>query len=341
MTLLFIRIFFIILSTAVGSFISQSFFVPDLKHGAIGAAIGLISSITLILFERGMRKVSMRNLSAAVFGLIFGLFMSWILCTAIKLIPMEPGMFSTIQVFLTLTFCYLGMVIAIRGKDEFNLVIPYVKFSRQDQRDEIILLDTSVIIDGRIADILSTKFVEGRLIIPRFILRELQQIADSGDMLKRNRGRRGLDILNKIQKNANIDVKIAEEDFQEITDVDAKLVKLAKVLDAKVFTNDYNLNKIAQLQGVTVLNINELSNALKPVVLPGEILEVKIIKEGKEFNQGVAYLEDGTMVVVDNARHLVGQTLKSVVTSVLQTSAGRMIFAKMENNHDHPANRRR
>lgn len=339
MTLLFIRIFFIILSTAIGFFTSSSFISPTLKWGIIGALIGFFSSVILIICETWMRKISIRNLSAAVFGLIFGLFMSWVLTSAIKLIPMDLRIYSTIQIILTLIFCYLGMVIAIRGKDEFNLVIPYVKFTRQDQRDEVVLLDTSVIIDGRIADICSTRFIEGRIVIPRFVLKELQQIADSSDALKRNRGRRGLDILNKIQKSTSIDVKIEEEDFVDIADVDAKLVKLAKVLDAKIITNDYNLNKIAQLQDVTVLNINELANALKPVVLPGEILEVRIIKEGKEFNQGVAYLEDGTMVVVDNTRHLIGQTVRSLVTSVLQTSAGRMIFAKLENS-DYQASRR-
>jgi len=333
MTLLFIRFFFIILSTVVGSYVCSSFIGPEVYWAVIGAAIGFFTSAVLITCESWMRKVSIRNLSAAVFGLIFGIFMSWVLTIAIKLIPMDPRLFSAIQIGLTLMFCYLGMVIAIRGKDEFKLVIPYVKFTRQDQHDDIVLLDTSVIIDGRIADICSTKFIEGRLVIPRFVLKELQQIADSSDVLKRNRGRRGLDILNKIQKNDNIDVKIEEEDFPDIADVDAKLVKLAQVLGAKVLTNDYNLNKIAQLQEVTVLNINELANALKPVVLPGEILEVKIIKEGKEFNQGVAYLEDGTMVVVDNTKHLIGQSVKALITSVLQTSAGRMIFARMDNDH--------
>jgi uncharacterized protein YacL len=253
---------------------------------------------------------------------------------------MDPRAFSTLQIILTLIFCYLGMVIAIRGKDEFNLVIPYVKFTRQNQRDEVILLDTSVIIDGRIADICSTKFIEGRIVIPRFVLKELQQIADSSDMLKRNRGRRGLDILNKIQKDSNIGVRIEEEDFADIPDVDAKLVKLAKVMGAKVLTNDYNLNKIAQLQDITVLNINDLANALKPVVLPGEVFEVRIVKEGKEYNQGVAYLEDGTMVVVDNTRNMIGQNVKALVTSVLQTSAGRMIFAKLEGNDYHAGRRK-
>jgi uncharacterized protein YacL len=225
------------------------------------------------------------------------------------------------------------MTLAIRGKDEFNLIIPYVKFSRQDRRDDITILDTSVIIDGRIVDLCETKFIGGRFIIPRFILKELQQIADSSDSLKRNRGRRGLDILNKIQKNPAIDVKIHEEDFPELSETDTKLVKLATLLSGRIFTNDYNLNKIAELQGVQVLNINELANALKPVMLPGEEIEVKVIKEGKEHNQGIGYLDDGTMIVVEGGRSLIGQTRKVVVTSVLQTAAGRMIFTKAEENN--------
>jgi len=341
MTLLFIRIFFVILSSMVGYFTAVSFMHPGLKWGLLGAAIGFAISGILIIFESWMRKVSVRNLSAAVFGLIFGLFMSWVLTSAVKLIPMDPRTFSTIQIVLTLTFCYLGMVISMRGKDEFNLVIPYVKFSRQNQSDQIVLLDTSVIIDGRIADIIATKFIDGKIVIPKFVLKELQQISDSSDSLKRNRGRRGLDILQKIRKSSDTDVKIEDEDFPDIADVDAKLIKLAKILGAKVATNDYNLNKIAQLQDVAVLNINELANALRAVVLPGEALDVKIIKEGKEFNQGVAYLEDGTMIVVDNTRNLIGQNVRAVVTSVLQTSAGRMIFARLENSDYHAGRRPR
>lgn len=209
-----------------------------------------------------------------------------------------------------------------------------MKFTRQDQRDDITILDTSVIIDGRIIDLCETKFIGGRFIVPRFILRELQQIADSSDSLKRNRGRRGLDILNKMQKNHNMDVKIHEEDFPETHEADAKLVKLAKLLNARVFTNDYNLNKVAELQNVHVLNINELSNALKPVMLPGEEVDVKVVKEGKEYNQGIGYLDDGTMIVVEGGRSLIGQRKKVAVTSVLQTSAGRMIFAKAVNSNN-------
>jgi len=330
MTVLYLRAFFAIVSTIVGYYVGALFGNFNMAWQLGGAIAGFVGSNVIILIEIAMRRFSIRNLSAAVFGLIFGFFMAWILTSVLKLIPMSIELFSSLQMVLILIFCYLGMVIAMRGKDEFNLIIPYVKFVRQDEREDVVLLDTSVIIDGRIADILETKFVEGRIVIPRFVLRELQQIADSQDALKRNRGRRGLDILNKIQKNTALHVRIQEEDFPEIKDVDAKLVKLAQLLSGKVVTNDFNLNKIAELQHVTVLNINELANALRPVVLPGEAMDVRISKEGKEYNQGVGYLDDGTMVVVDNTRHLIGQVVKVAVTSVLQTSAGRMIFGKLE-----------
>ncbi|MDD5136416.1 MAG: PIN domain-containing protein [Candidatus Omnitrophica bacterium] len=330
MTIIAIRIFFIFLSSVTGYYIGSLLGDFQPAWGVGGMLVGFGGSVLIILVEMAMKRFSIRNLSAAVFGLIFGFFMAWVLTSVMKLIPMSLQLFSSLQIILILIFCYLGMVIAMRGKDEFNLIIPYVKFVRQDKKDDIVILDTSVIIDGRIADIFHTHFIEGRIVIPRFVLKELQQIADSQDSLKRNRGRRGLDILNKIQKSAELDVRIQEEDFPEVKEVDAKLVKLAKLLGGKIFTNDFNLNKVAELQGITVLNINELANALRPVVLPGEPMEVRISKEGKEYNQGIAYLDDGTMVVVDNSKHMIGATTKVIVTSVLQTSAGRMIFAKLE-----------
>jgi len=331
MAVLFMRVFFLVISTFVGYQLG-SMLLPLGTHWVwVGAGTGLMGSSIIIALEWMMRNVSVRGLSAAVFGLLFGLLMSKLIIGAFLLIPLGEGTTVSLQLILTLIFCYFGMAIAIRGRDEFNLIIPYVKFTRQDQKDEIILLDTSVVIDGRIADICQTKFIEGRLVIPKFVLKELQQIADSSDPLKRNRGRRGLDVLNKMRKNADFDLKISEEDFPDVQGVDAKLVKLAKVLGGKIFTNDFNLNKIAELQGISVLNINELANALKPVVLPGEQMSVKLVKEGKEYNQGVAYLDDGTMVVVDNGRRYIGQTLKVMVTSVLQTTAGRMVFAKLDN----------
>ena len=296
----------------------------------IGVLIGIALALVIILLEISSRRISIKGLSAAVFGVMLGILFAWLIIGVFRLIPMGDDLRGIVNGLLIIIFAYLGMMMSMRGKDEFSIVIPYVKLKREDQHEEIIVLDTSVIIDGRIADICHTKFIEGKLIIPRFVLKELQQIADSADPIKRNRGRRGLDMLNKIRKSGHMEVKIHEEDLPEIQDVDAKLIKLAKVLSAKVFTNDYNLNKIAELQGVAVLNINELANALKPVVIPGEVMEVRVVKEGKEYNQAVAYLDDGTMVVIDNARHAIGQSIKVMVTSVLQTAAGRMIFAKLE-----------
>ena len=296
----------------------------------LGAIFGALAGAVIIMSEIGMKRVSVRGLSSAVFGLILGLIIAKLVGDAFSLTALTEPVLSLIKVTLTLVFCYLGMVMGLRGRDEFNIIIPYVRLRREDKSAEIILVDTSAIIDGRIIDILKTKFLDGRLVIPRFILKELQHIADSSDPIKRQRGRRGLEILHKIQKESGVDITIHEEDFSELAEVDAKLIKLAKVLEAKIMTVDYNLNRVAALQGVKILNINELANALKPVVFPGEMMNVKLIKEGKEYNQAVGYLDDGTMVVVGEARHYIGREVKVIVTSVLQTQAGRMIFAKLE-----------
>ena len=325
-----VRAFFVLLCALMGFQIGDILNIGDFSP-YIGVTIGILLGLLIIALELSSQRISIKGLSAAVFGVVFGILFAWLIIGVFKfMMPMDDALRGVINGLLIVVFAYLGMVMALRGKDEFNIIIPYVKLRREDQREEIIVLDTSVIIDGRIADICHTKFIEGTLVIPRFVLKELQQIADSADPIKRNRGRRGLDMLNKIRKSGHVEVKIHEEDLPDIHDVDAKLIKLAKMLSAKVFTNDYNLNKIAELQGVSVLNINELANALKPVLIPGEVMEAKIVKEGKEYNQAVAYLDDGTMVVIDNARHLIGQTAKVIVTSVLQTAAGRMIFAKLE-----------
>ncbi|MFH1776518.1 MAG: PIN domain-containing protein [Candidatus Omnitrophota bacterium] len=330
MTILFVRIIFVLIGTALGYQIASLLGIDQEKAIWLGPVFGFFGSMGIVLLDLCSRKVSVRGLSSAVFGLIFGLLAAKIFTDSFVLLGLDEAVTNTLRVIITMVLCYLGMVVAIRGRDEFNLIIPYVKFTRQDQKEEFIILDTSVIIDGRILDLSQTRFIEGKFIIPRFVLRELQQIADSSDALKRNRGRRGLDVLNKIQKNKKIDVKIHDEDFPEIHEVDAKLIKLAKMLTAKIFTNDFNLNKVAELQGISVLNINELANALKPVVLPGEVMIAKIVREGKEYDQGVAYLDDGTMIVVEEGRRFIGYTTRVIVTSVLQTAAGRMIFAKAE-----------
>ncbi|MFA5155801.1 MAG: PIN domain-containing protein [Candidatus Omnitrophota bacterium] len=325
MNILLVRILF-----AFGNMLIGYQTMMNQGRGIIGALLGLAAALVIIFLEIGMRKVSVRGLSSAVFGLILGLIMAKLVTDAFSLAPISPDQLTGIRVTLTLVFCYLGMVIALRGKDEFNIIIPYVRLRKQNQAEEAVLLDTSVIIDGRILDIFKTKFLEGKIIIPKFVLKELQQIADSTDPMKRQRGRRGLEILHTFQKEAAQDIAVNEEDFPEIAEVDAKLVKLAKLLDAKIMTVDFNLNRVATFQGVKVLNINELANVLKPAVFPGEQMHIKLIKEGKEHNQAVGYLEDGTMVVVEDARRMIGQDVKVVVSSVLQTQAGRMIFTKIE-----------
>lgn len=325
MNLLFARILFLIGSILVGY---QSLLVHN--NGLLGGLIGAVVALVIILLEIGMRKVSVRGLSSCVFGLLLGLIMAKLVIDAFSIAPLPAETISILRVAVTLIFAYFGMVIGLRGKDEFNVIIPYVRLRRQDQSEEVTLLDTSVIIDGRILDIFKTKFLEGKVIIPRFVLKELQQIADSTDSNKRQRGRRGLEILHTIQKDAGQVISIHEEEFPETYEVDAKLVRLAKLLEAKIMTVDFNLNRVATFQGIKVLNINELANALKPVVFPGEQMQIKLLKEGKEHNQAVGYLEDGTMVVVEEGRRMLGQEVRVVVTSVLQTQAGRMIFTKLE-----------
>lgn len=325
MTLLFIRLFFIAGAALIGYQTTKS-----QQFGLAGALLGGFSGLIIIFLEIGIRRVSLRGLSSAVFGLILGVIMSKLFSDVLILLRVEPEVLSLVRTTMTLILCYLCMVIAMRGRDEFNIIIPYVRFSRQDQSESMIVIDTSVIIDGRIVDICKTKFIEGKMVVPRFVLKELQQIADSADPIKRQRGRRGLEVLNTIQKDIGISVTIHEEDFPDVREVDAKLVKLAKLLEARIFTVDFNLNRVAAIQGVKVLNINELANVLKPVVFPGETMEIKLLKEGKEHNQAVGYLDDGTMVVAEDGRRFIGQTVKVAVTSVLQTQAGRMIFTKIE-----------
>lgn len=285
--------------------------------------------------EKSIQKLPATEILFGTMGAIIGLAVSALFVNLLARIPIIG---AVLAVVVAVIMAALGANIAIRRREELISLISSIgikkatsgkdKKSKGDYRGYPKILDTSVIIDGRIFDICQTEFVEGSLVIPNFVLEELRHIADSSDGLKRNRGRRGLDILNKIQKELNIDVQIYEKDFPDIAEVDSKLLKLAQVLNGKVVTNDYNLNKVAEFQGVPVLNINELANAVKPVVLPGEEMRIQIIKDGKESGQGVAYLDDGTMIVVEGGRKYIGETKDVVVTSVLQTAAGRMIFAK-------------
>jgi uncharacterized protein YacL len=238
---------------------------------------------------------------------------------------------SFLQILVMLLMAYVGLIVGANKGDLLNLAALGGIFGGEKQsKKSYKILDTSVIIDGRIADIAETGFLDGIIVTPQFVLRELQLVADSADSLKRNRGRRGLDVLQRLQKMATLEIQIVENDFPSVREVDLKLIELAKLYEGKIITNDFNLNKVAQLQGVEVLNINELANSLKPIVLPGETMRVFILKEGKEYNQGVAYLDDGTMVVVDNARKMIGKTIDVSVTSVLQTTAGKMIFGKWD-----------
>jgi uncharacterized protein YacL len=335
--ILFIRFLFI-LCAAVFGYISQPSWIFGLQipHAAwVGAAIGFFIGTLVVSIDIFFKQFTVRNILAVLIGIALGLLVHRLFMMVVAYASFSPETLKQFGVATAIVFTYLGIITILRGQDEFTLMIPFVTLDTKGTAEELILLDTSVIIDGRIADICTTHFLSGKLILPRFVLKELQLISDSSDPLKRNRGRRGLDVLNRIKAKSNIQVRINEMDFPELVTVDAKLVKMGQVLNAKVFTNDFNLNKVAELQGVKVLNINELANALKPIVMPGELMQVKILKEGKEHDQGVAYLDDGTMVVVDNSRRRIGQTFNVVITSVLQTQAGRMIFAKPAEEGDH------
>jgi uncharacterized protein YacL len=286
----------------------------------------------IIGFEYNFKKISWKKSVMGILGIIIGIGIGVLINYAFS-ISTIPRIGHPIQILINLISAYLGFSLAIYKNEEISKIIFRNNKSilKNGKFDEVIsnkILDTSVIIDGRIADICSTGFIEGILIVPEFVLEELRHIADSSDVLKRNRGRRGLDILKQMQKNPDINIEIINQDFDDILEVDSKLVKLAQLMDAIIVTNDYNLNKVADLQGVFVLNINELANAVKPVVLPGEAMYVKVIKEGKENGQGIGYLDDGTMIVVDEGIKYMGERVSVLVTSILQTAAGRMIFAK-------------
>jgi uncharacterized protein YacL len=295
------------------------------------AGFGAVVGIAVVLFEFRLRRVSLKRLIGAVIGSILGIIGAYLFSLVIRNSIQEGPTQSFLQLFVMLVMAYVGLIVGAGKGDLLNLAALGGIFGGEKQsRRSHKILDTSVIIDGRIADIAETGFLDGVIVIPQFVLRELQLVADSADSMKRNRGRRGLDILQRIQKIATLQVQIVEDDFPAVREVDLKLIELAKVYEGKIVTNDFNLNKVAQLQGVAVLNINELANSLKPIVLPGEIMKVFILKEGKEYNQGVAYLDDGTMVVVDNARKMIGKNIDISVTSVLQTTAGKMIFGKFD-----------
>ena len=311
----------------------SSYFIVDSYYGfprsLLGFIIGLLVALFVMRIEQAIRKVPLRNIFGGVVGMIVGLLIAFLLAYGLSFVSniMEKQqVVPWIYALLTGVMGYLGLVLGAKKIEEFNLL--GCEALKEDR--DIRILDTSVIIDGRIADICDAGFIQGTLLVPRFVLEELQYIADSSDSIKRSRGRRGLDVLNRMQKSTGITIEVSDHDFPKIKAVDAKLVALAKKIDGKLVTNDFNLNKVAELQGVKILNVNQLANAMKPVVLPGEMMNVKIIKDGKEPGQGVAYLDDGTMIIVDNAQRYQGASVIVTVTSVLQTTAGRMIFSEFK-----------
>lgn len=316
-----------------GILVASGYLLHPIKSDPwISAGVGAIIAVCIILFERRIRRASLKTLIGAAVGSILGIIGAFLIGSLISR-QESPAVAAEVKTFVTLalTFfmAYVGLMVGAAKGDYIELSALGGILTDKASRRDLKILDTSVIIDGRIADVAETGFLTGSLIIPQFILRELQQVADSPDSSKRQRGRRGLDMLHRLQNNSSLDIQIVETDFPAVREVDLKLIELGKQLDAVIVTNDFNLNKVSQVRGVSVLNINELANALKPVVLPGEAMRVFILKEGKEYNQGVAYLDDGTMVVVDNARKLIGKNADIAVTSVLQTTAGKMIFGRL------------
>jgi len=333
MALWVIRVLFLGMCSVAGFAVSQvrEEFVGSPYSALIGMAVGFGFGWVLIAIDEMLKGFSLRAFSATTFGLLLG--------SVVALLIDHSGLFEKadevtrwlIRLGLFLSFGYIGIVLAMRSnKEDFSLIIPYVRFAPQNKPDNLLLLDTSTIIDGRIADLIEANFIEGLIVVPRFVLKELQQIADSGDPLKRARGRRGLEMLNRIQRNNRNEVKIHDGDFPEEKEVDAKLVRLARNLRAKLYTNDYNLGKIAELQSVNYVNLHDLAKSLRPALLPGEMLSLRIVREGKDKGQGVGYLPDGTMVVVNHAQAFVGQQVDAEVHTLHQTGAGIIIFAEMK-----------
>lgn len=309
-----------------------AYFVHPLNlAGPYALAAGAATGLAIILFESRIRQASLKRLIGAAFGSLLGMLGAVLISAVLGHALPQSATSSFLQIGVLAVMTYCGITVGSAKGEMLNLAALGGIFGVETSAKEVFkVLDTSVIIDGRIADIAETGFIDGVVVIPQFVLRELQMVADSADSNRRNRGRRGLDILQRIQKMPRLTVRILEDDFPNVREVDLKLIELAKVYACKIVTNDFNLNKVAQLHGVDVLNINQLANSLRPVVLPGEVMRVFILKEGKEQNQGVAYLDDGTMVVVDNARKLISKTVDITVTSVLQTTAGKMIFGRYD-----------
>lgn len=332
MSLAILRIVFLIVAAGLAVFVIQNDEARALGQPIPAFIVIMIIALVAVGTDLLVRRKQVETISAVYFGLVVGLFFSYVAGLALTPIPMNETQRDAVQLVLGMILCYLSISILMQTKNDFRFVIPYVEFAKEVKGVKPYLLDTSVIIDGRIADVIDTDVLDNQLIMPRFVLNELQAIADSSDRLRRARGRRGLDILNRLRASDDVDFQIYERELPEAAaqPVDVKLVLLAKHLDGKVVTNDYNLNKVARIHGVGVINLNDLANSLKPAYLPGENLHVQIVRPGEEERQGVGYLEDGTMVVVEEGRTHVNKTVRVAVTSVLQTSAGRMIFGRYE-----------
>jgi uncharacterized protein YacL len=329
-----IRILFLGLCTASGYAISQV--RPEFTGMSNGAAYGMLIGFgfggLMIAVDEMLKGFSLRAFSAITFGLLLGIVVALLINYSGLFDNTDEKVRWLIRLCLFLGFGYIGIILAMRSnKEDFSLIIPYVRFSPQNKPDNLLLLDTSVIIDGRIADLVEIRFLEGLIIVPRFVLKELQQIGDSADAIKRARGRRGLEMLNRLQRNTHIEVRIHDGDFPDEKDVDAKLVRLARNLNARLFTNDYNLTKVAELQKVSCVNLHEIAKSLKVILLPGEMLQLKIAREGKDKGQGIGYLPDGTMVVVNNGQSHLGHQVEVQVQTLLQTGAGIIVFADFRN----------
>ena len=336
MALIVLRFLFVLVAAGLSvSFINAGFIVPSESPWMVYIVLGGLVSLALgvIALDVTFRRKNLQTITAVYFGMLVGLLLTYIL--GLALIPLTEKVDwirNPMQLVLGLVLCYVCISMLLQTKDDFRFIIPYVEFAKDIKGLKPCILDTSVVIDGRIADVVETHIVDGQIVMPKFVIAELQGIADSSDRLRRGRGRRGLDVMNRLRNNDEIELVIYDRDLPEFAglSVDLKLVALAKHLQGKLVTNDYNLNKVARLQGVTVINLNDLTNALKPVFLPGERIDVRVIKAGEEPGQGVGYLEDGTMVVIEAGREQINQTVPVAVTSVLQTSAGRMVFGKVE-----------
>jgi uncharacterized protein YacL len=336
MSIWVIRVFFLSMCMLAGFAISQV--RPEWQSPVQGVIIGFGFGGLLVAIDEMLKGFSLRAFSAATFGLMLGSVIAWMVDRSGLFVHVDEETTRwMIRLCLFVGFSYIGMVLAMRSnKEDFSLIIPYVRFASQNKPDNLLLLDTSVIIDGRIADIIESNFLEGVVVVPRFVLRELQQLADSGDSIKRSRGKRGLETLTRIQRNSKNEVKIHEADFADDKEVDSKLVKLAKATGAKLFTNDFNLGKIAELQSVRHVNMNDLALALKPVILPGETMSLKVVREGKDKGQGVGFLPDGTMVVVNNGHNVIGEKVEVQVLNLLQTGSGVIVFTELKSPPPQP-----